>query len=218
MSHFWHSLYLLLFVASFAANAELVTFQFQGHIMGASPDLSAVFQSGRPYSLSYTFETTTTPQSPGLFVNCVRDVQFNYDNSTYIGTMDPSTMSGTIRVSPAPFNFYTFIVGMGDNVIPTSIEPPGAVLGFPDIGNFRLLNATVNISAPFSTYNLPTTLDLQAAQSETFTLRFQGVGGIPSLSGTLENLQVVPEPSTWLFLAGAPLVFVLARRHKRGAA
>lgn len=215
MSGLWQTLCLLFCCACFSGNAELVTFQFQGHIIGASSELQGVFQAGRPYSLSYSFDTTTPASSPGLFVSCIRNVEFNYDSSTYVGTMDPATMSGTIRVVPAPFNFYDFIVGVGDKVIPTSIDSEMAVVGFPGIGDLRFLNAAVDISAPFSSYDIPTTLDLQAASTKTFTLRFQGLG-IPGVSGTLEQFQVVPEPSTWFLLAvAAPVLWALTRR-KRG--
>ena len=216
MSRVWQRLCVLLFAGCLAANAELLTFQFQGHIIGASPGLNTVFQAGRPYTLSYTFETTVPPSSPGLFISCIRDVHFNYDNSTYVGTMDPLTMSGTIRVSPDPFNRYSFIVGLGDNVIPTSIDPQTPAVGFPQIGDASFLNATVTIFAPFSTYDLPTTIDFQSAETKTFTLRFQDLG-IPSVSGTLESFQVVPEPSTWLLLTIAAPIFCLLVRRKRAS-
>jgi hypothetical protein len=78
--------------------AELSTFQFSGRIQSVFsspqyPQLPSVFQVGRPYTLSYTFDLSvpdaaSTSPSFGFYPRSITAATFSYDNSTYVGNMD----------------------------------------------------------------------------------------------------------------------------------
>src|SRR5688500_7404732 len=154
--------------------AQTATFEFSGRIshVGSTPEfpeLASVFEVGRPYTLSYTFDLKTpdaiaAPLS-SLYLGAITAATFNYNNSEYLGNMDPATMSGTIRmVLGSEAHHYTSIVGRGTNIFPT--VHGNTTAAFPPVGGFNFSSLRVDLTG------LPTflpddalhpTLDFQAA-------------------------------------------------------
>ena len=135
--------------------AETATFQFSGRIsyVGSTtefPDLASMFEPGRPYTVSYTFDLETPDSvaapSSGLYVGAITAATLNYNNSEYVGVMDPATMSGTIRmVLGSEADYYTSIFGRGDSVIP-AFHGDITAAAFPPVGTFSFRSVGVYLT------------------------------------------------------------------------
>jgi hypothetical protein len=195
------------------ARTETATFQFSGRIsyVGSTtefPDLAYTFELGRPYTVSYTFdlETPDSVEAPssGLYVGAITAATFNYNNSAYVGVMDPATMGGTIRMAlGSDADYYTGIFGRGEGIIPT-FHGDMTTAAFPPVGTFSFRSVGVYLTG-FPTFlpddALHPTLDFDANVRGplSFTMiSFEKVLGpnttaTMAIDGTVDSFQVLRE-------------------------
>ena len=154
--------YLLLNSIVFNVAAEQITFKFEGKLtyVSAEPEVAAVFEVGRPFKVSYSFDPSEgTTISDGWF-NIPAQVYLDYDGGVYVGSGE-----NVFRVR-VDSDLRSYEAEMG-NFIGVSDEPfPMEPVGFPALGELLLywlkIDLRVFSSDPvlFTDRSFPSTLDL----------------------------------------------------------
>jgi hypothetical protein len=170
------ALALLVGLAVIPASAELITFEIGGTIGPVPSELAGAFAPGDPFTITYTFESTTPDAIPGkkqgIYTGAITEL------SAQVGAYTAEASSGDIEIFD---NFSGFIdrylVFTGDMT-----GPPVNGLA-PD--NVLIIMGTVT-SKPFNSDKLPTTPPTPADFSERLmTLRF-GPGGSIGVSSVIQ--------------------------------
>jgi hypothetical protein len=213
-----------LMALSAAANATLVSWKLQGHLIGAyggPPDIGA----GDPFTVLVNFNSAATLLS-GQTVNGNTGVRYSYDASSlsfdifagttchpcHISASDPGS-SGIIFVrdgfsllpnAPQPIDGYTFNI-LDDAGVNYSVIMRGPILD--------LVNGT----------GLPENPDPRLASYGTpgFVSNFQVCFPVPDctpleIDGTIESVARVPEPHT-IGLLGMGMLGLAARSRRRSS-
>jgi hypothetical protein len=182
------------------AYAAPLTFQFTGTVDGmldpaARPAPWDAIAIGDPWTLTYTFETTTpdTQSSPNL------------------GTYDGAILSYSLIVGPVSRNtlsfgeIYIYDEEPGDfDQYELHIFPPGS----NPIYLFQLDDSSGN---SWSTDALPTNLNLGGFDS-AMDLRIAGNGGSWNIRGPVQSFAVIPEPSVTFALLTVLTRVAIGRR------
>jgi hypothetical protein len=179
------------------ARANVLTFQFEGHLTSVNGPINGTFFTGEAYSVSFTFDSSAAPirsdPSSATFPLLSADVHLG----SYVATGVQSTFDGITVQNDAMSLVNTF-----DSWFARSLfsGPPvgGEVPGFGSIG----LTDSITHTA-FSSTALPSSLDLSKFDSTFFSFEFcdsvtdSGCLGGTAILGSIATVSVTPASVPW---------------------
>jgi hypothetical protein len=188
---------IILVTWSAPSRADLITFSFTGIADSVDPALAGTFSAGQSLTGTYTFDSTTAARAGSDSTFAVFDAltQVNFTLGTYSAS---STGAPEIQIDnnpPSPDNDrYSIVARASDGLT----GPAVAGLALDSFG-FRLDDSTNSVFN--NALILPTSLNLSDFDNRQFFLFFTDGTSSFIVSGTINSLRTVPEPSS-LALAG----------------
>lgn len=194
------------------ARAALITYDFQGTIDSVDPALAGTFSIGQSLSGLYTFESTTAARAGSDSTFAVFDALTNL--AFTLGTYSASS-TGALEIQvdndpPAPDSDRYAVVSRASD----GLSGPSLGSFSLDFFGFRLDDSTNTVFS--DALILPTSLDLADFDNRRFFLFFRDGSDFVGVSGTIDSLSAVPEPSSLaLGLVGVATGAGVAWRRRR---
>ncbi len=216
----------LLFIRSFAvlgvligmttADAAPLVVNFTGTV--TNNDGLSAFSAGDTLTGSYVFESTTPPRgtsnSDFAVFDAVQSLQFQI--GSYSASSDPNN-GEEIQIDNAPG--ITMMPPQNDRYGVT-VRRSGGLVG-PDVDFLELegfsfrLDDTSNTVFSDALDPLPTSLNIADFDATNFFLFFTSDEPTATVVGTIDSIQVVPEPTSLLIWSAGAIGFVGVRRFRR---
>ena len=193
-----------LLVTGQPASAALFTFEFSGEVVAMYSDLGGpppspwnAVQIGDPWSLTYTFESTTPD-------NNIQPEFGNYSGAllSYILAVGPASESAALDDYISIENSHAFRDAYDLNIVAPSDK------------DLRLLLID-NTDTSWSTDALPTNLNLAGFNHKELLITGPSATFVWWIQGDVETFAVVPEPAAGL-LAMLPIAVHWRRSRRRG--
>lgn len=196
-----------------STQAALITVDFQGTVDAVDSGLGSVFSAGQILTGSYTFDSGAS--------NVGGPIQAVYDAVTSLSfsvSGPPGYSAASAAAQQIQIDINEPTLNLTDRYSVVAV-PPGLV-GDPVGGNALSLFTIVLLDSSntvFSDVSLPTSISLSSFDTRAFFIDFGNLASPLVVSGTIDSLAVIPEPTTliiWTLLGGLAISIGWWRRKR----